>query len=184
MTWKSLDESSAERQLEHKVWKVGNMAITIDNNGISCVQCRLGRGLPPMGRKRGVCSFWGAAGLTQYGLGWGLPPYQGASWSIQPFGHDRHGPKSGGCCAPFWGNWVPSNNNCQNSRYIPAFYFWTCTQIKCSKQRENVKQKQVNTGNSSNSKRCIKQEAQKSQRDHATHYVSWNRLHNCMKNCI
>jgi len=25
--------------------------------------------------------------LTQCGLGWGLPPYQVASWSIQPLGH-------------------------------------------------------------------------------------------------
>ena len=36
---------------------------------------------------------------TQCGLGWGLPSYQVASWSIQPSGHNRHGPKSGrrGC---------------------------------------------------------------------------------------
>jgi len=26
-------------------------------------------------------------------LGWGLPPYQVASWSIQLFGHNRYGPK-------------------------------------------------------------------------------------------
>jgi len=26
--------------------------------------------------------------LTQCGLGWGLPPHQVASWSIQPFGHN------------------------------------------------------------------------------------------------
>jgi len=39
--------------------------------------------------------------LTQCDLGWGLPPYQVASWSIQPFGHNRHGPKIwGGGCAP------------------------------------------------------------------------------------
>jgi len=34
--------------------------------------------------------------LTQCGLGWGLPPYQVTSWSILPFGHNRHGPKIGG----------------------------------------------------------------------------------------
>ena len=34
--------------------------------------------------------------LTQCGLGWGLPPHQVASWSMQPFGHNRHGPKIGG----------------------------------------------------------------------------------------
>jgi len=30
--------------------------------------------------------------LTQCGLVQGLPSYQMASWSIQPFGHNRHGP--------------------------------------------------------------------------------------------
>ena len=34
--------------------------------------------------------------LEQCGLGQDLPPYQVASWSIQPFGHNRHGPKIGG----------------------------------------------------------------------------------------
>jgi len=33
--------------------------------------------------------------LTQYRLGWGQPTDQVASWSIQPFGHNRHGPKIG-----------------------------------------------------------------------------------------
>ena len=42
--------------------------------------------------------------LAQCGLGRGLPRYQVASWSIQPFGHNRHGPKTvGGGSAPFWG---------------------------------------------------------------------------------
>ena len=37
-------------------------------------------------------------------MGWGLSPYQVASWSIQPFGHNRHGPKTGcGGCAPLGG---------------------------------------------------------------------------------
>jgi len=26
-----------------------------------------------------------------------------SSWDGRPFGHNRHGPKSGGCCAPFRG---------------------------------------------------------------------------------
>jgi len=30
-------------------------------------------------------------------------------WDGRPFGHNRHGPNSGGCCAPFWGSWVPIN---------------------------------------------------------------------------
>jgi len=33
--------------------------------------------------------------LTQCRLGWGLPPCQVASWSIQPFGHNRYGQKMG-----------------------------------------------------------------------------------------
>ena len=61
--------------------------------------------------------FWRGLGphLTQCGLGRDLPPCQMASWSIQPFGHNRHrlqiiwmqaepAPinfESGGCCAPF-----------------------------------------------------------------------------------
>jgi len=40
--------------------------------------------------------------IAQCRLGWGLPPYQVTSWSIQPFGHNRYGPKIGGS-APFWG---------------------------------------------------------------------------------
>jgi len=38
--------------------------------------------------------FFGEVGphLTQCRLGRGLSPYQVASWSIQPFGHNRHGP--------------------------------------------------------------------------------------------
>jgi len=34
--------------------------------------------------------------VTLCGLGRGLPSYQVGSWSIQPFGHNRHGPKIGG----------------------------------------------------------------------------------------
>jgi len=43
----------------------------------------------------GCCApFAGELGphLTQCGLGWRLLPYQVASSSIQPFGHNRHGP--------------------------------------------------------------------------------------------
>ena len=47
--------------------------------------------------------------LTQCRLGRGLPQYQVVSLSIQIVDHNRHGPKSGGCCALFraWGSWVP-----------------------------------------------------------------------------
>jgi len=55
-----------------------------------------------MGRKEGrvaaVLLSRGELGprLTQCGLGRGLLPYQVASLSIQPFGHNRHGPQTGG----------------------------------------------------------------------------------------
>jgi len=60
-----------------------------------------------VGRKVGDAavplSIWRAGSyLTQCRLGRGLPPYQVTSWSIQPFGHSRRGPKNWGCCtAPF-----------------------------------------------------------------------------------
>ena len=70
-----------------------------------------------MGRKLGgwgVCPFLGELSphLTQSRLGQGLPPYQVASQSIQLFGHDGHGPKTGGGCTP-WdrGSWVPIYHN-------------------------------------------------------------------------
>jgi len=43
--------------------------------------------------------------LTQCGLGQGLPPYQVAPSSIQPFGHNRHRPKMGRCAPFFFGGW-------------------------------------------------------------------------------
>jgi len=53
---------------------------------------------------------WGAVPLlggdvshvTQCGLSRGLPSYQVASWSIQPFSHNKHWPKIVGC-APILG---------------------------------------------------------------------------------
>ena len=46
--------------------------------------------------------------LTQCGLGQGLLPYQVASSSIEPFSHNRHGPKIGWGAVPFFlGSWVP-----------------------------------------------------------------------------
>jgi len=48
--------------------------------------------------------------LTQCRLGWGLPSCQLASWSIQPFAHNRYGPQIGGF-APFWGRGGGSPSN-------------------------------------------------------------------------
>ena len=54
-----------------------------------------------MGRKMKDCApFWGGElnpCLTKCCLGRGLPSYQVASRSIQPFGHNRYGQKIGGC---------------------------------------------------------------------------------------
>jgi len=60
----------------------------------------------------GLCPFHrkGELGpcLTQCGLTEGLLPYQVASSSIQPFGHNGHGPKIGwGLCPFFWGEQGP-----------------------------------------------------------------------------
>ena len=57
--------------------------------------------------EQGCCAAFAGGGelgphLTQCGLGRGLLLYQVASSSIQPFGHNRHGPKTGGY-APFRG---------------------------------------------------------------------------------
>jgi len=68
-----------------------------------------------MGRQLGggLCPFLGGAELgphvTQCGQGRGLPLYQVASWSIQPFGHNKHGQKLG-AVPPFLGrvSWVPT----------------------------------------------------------------------------
>ena len=43
-----------------------------------------------------------------------------SSWDGRPFGH-RHGLKSGGCCAPFWGARSPSNTMRPGLRPIPPF---------------------------------------------------------------
>jgi len=84
--------------------------------GPHLTQCCLGRGLPgtkwhlhpsshfttiDLGWKLGEgcwAPFWGEMDphLTQCRLDRGLPPYKVASWSIQPFGHNWHGPKFGG----------------------------------------------------------------------------------------
>jgi len=68
-----------------------------------------------MSQKLGAVPFFKGGSwipnLTQCGLGRGLPSYLVASWSIQPFSHNRHGPKSGGCCAPFLGRITGSPSN-------------------------------------------------------------------------
>ena len=70
-----------------------------------------------MGQKLKGCAFFPEEGelgphIAQRGLGRGLPPRQVTSSSIQPFGHNRHGPKIGGSAPPpFWGRGAGSPSN-------------------------------------------------------------------------
>ena len=72
--------------------------------------------LPPF---PSVGSWVHILGLTECRLGRGLPPYQ--VLSIQPFGHNTHGPKSGGCYAPFRGGaGSPSNTMSPSPTSVPS----------------------------------------------------------------
>jgi len=57
----------------------------------------------------GLSPFGGELGLhlTQMSLGRRQPSYQVASWAIQPFARNRHGPKSGWLCPFLGGGWGP-----------------------------------------------------------------------------
>jgi len=61
----------------------------------------------------GLCPFLGELGpnLAQCGLGRDLPPYQVASWSIQPFSHNIYGPKIGRLCPFGGGSWFSIQHN-------------------------------------------------------------------------
>jgi len=50
--------------------------------------------------------------LTQCCLGRGLPPYHVVSWCIQPFGHNRHGPKVEGAAVRLWEELGPHLTQC------------------------------------------------------------------------
>jgi len=66
------------------------------------------------GPKIGGCAPYGGKldpHVAQCGLGPGLPLYQVASWSIQSFGHNRHGPKNWGLWSPFLGEGAGSTSN-------------------------------------------------------------------------
>jgi len=58
--------------------------------------------------------------VAQCGLGQGQPTYQVASGSIQPFGHNRHGPKIGGLC-PFGGGGAGSPSNTMSLGSMSTF---------------------------------------------------------------
>ena len=67
--------------------------------------------------------FWGGERgphLTQSRQGRGLPPYQVASGSMQPFGRNGYGPKIGGLC-PFGGEELGTHvTQCGQGRGLPA----------------------------------------------------------------
>jgi len=69
--------------------------------------------------------FWGRGELGPHvakcGFGRGLPSYQVASWSIQQFGHDIHGPKNGGLCPFGEGELGPHLTQCGQGRGIPPY---------------------------------------------------------------
>jgi len=59
--------------------------------------------------------------LTQCCLGLGLPPYQVESWSIQPFVHNRYGPKIGDCAPLGEGELGPHLTQCGHAEaYLHA----------------------------------------------------------------
>jgi len=87
--------------------------------------------VPDSGRTRnqrhGFMTGWGGAAvqlsrragthLIQCGLCRGLLPYQVVSSCIQPFGHNRHEPKTRGLCPFYGGAATPSNTTSPGSRF-------------------------------------------------------------------
>jgi len=82
--------------------------------------------------------------LSQCGLGRGLLPYQMASGSIQPFGHNGHDPKLADC-APLGGAGSPSNTTWPGSKAtsLPSF---TLIHPTVRPQYTNVTRRQDTTG--------------------------------------
>ena len=77
-----------------------------------------------MDRKLGAVHLLGGKlgpHVTQCGLGRGLPSYQVASSSIQPFSHNRHGPKFGRLC-PLGVELGPHLAQCCPGRGLPSYH--------------------------------------------------------------
>ena len=65
---------------------------------------------------------WAGSPSSTMWPGWGLPPYQVASWAIQPFGHNRHRPKIGRLCSLFWeGELGPHLTQCCLGKGLPPY---------------------------------------------------------------
>jgi len=74
-----------------------------------------------------VPPFWGGElgpHLTQYGLDRGLRPYQVASRSIQPFGHNRRAENWGLCSIFGEGERGPYLTQCGLGRGLPSYIKW------------------------------------------------------------
>ena len=93
--------------------------------------------------------------LTQSRLGRGLPPYQVTSWSLQPFGRNRYGPKIGGLCPSRRGGagsppntmWPGTRPTCLPSFVLIRPIVWPqCTNVKTGQDRQTDRQ----TGQTSN----------------------------------
>jgi len=71
----------------------------------------------PFWRESGAPSntMWPGTRSTPVSSGLFIHPFQ-------PFDHSRHGPKSGGCCAPrFRGSWIPNLTQCRMGRGLPPY---------------------------------------------------------------
>jgi len=96
-------------------------------------QCGLNQGPPPRQvppRSAQQQIGWGVCALFSGGscvpikhsrLGRGLPPYQVASYSIQPFGHNGHWPKIGGRVPLGEGELGPHLTQCRVRRGLPPY---------------------------------------------------------------
>ena len=109
-----------------------------------------------MGRKFGGCvPFWGGGAGSPSNTCRGLSPCQVTCWSIQPFGHNRHGSKIGGLC-PFgkgqlgphltqggWGRGLPP---CQVSSWSiqPFGHNTTMSQTNRTTYRTTIREHRVN----------------------------------------
>ena len=115
-------------------WPYQNVTVfmtsfSVINNSSAAAEMRDPLATIDMGPKEGGCcapyrrerkGVGAGPHLTQCGLGRDLPPHQAASWSNQPLGHNRHGPKSGGT-DPFLGELVPHLIQCHLSRGLPPY---------------------------------------------------------------
>jgi len=88
-----------------------------------------------MGRKLGG---WLGPHLTQSRLGRGLAPCRVASWSMQPFGRNRYGPKIGGYAPLVEGELGPHLTQCGQGWDLPVCQVssWSVQPRKAAQQKQ------------------------------------------------